>query len=292
MKVIVDAPAAPRRGWYPDGHGVRWWNGNEWTAHTLLLAAPPTESPTSTTSPQPPEGTPPLPIATTAPATVTAGALRGTSFGDSWIEIAGTGPDNRALATIIAKRGRTGPKSLRVDDAVVQLVGTQVLAKIGDTRVGTLTDADTAAYSPVLRWANCPVESSGIVLIDAQGHAGSHLKLYLPSPDMLVPANALDPAVAILPAWDRAGGLSLAKRKADYALIEAAAARWWSGTARSAWIVLTRTGFTITAAMDGMPLPDLDPDRDDGLRSAWDARHPGLRQMQFETQVYQVAAGR
>ncbi|MFD2472082.1 FAD-binding protein [Amycolatopsis silviterrae] len=62
--------------------------------------------------------------------------------------------------------------------------------------------------------------------------------------------------------------------------------------AASAWTVLTRTGFTITATMDGMPLPDLDPDRSSWLRSAWNTRHPGLRQMQFEAEVYQVSAGR
>ncbi|MGW4393810.1 DUF2510 domain-containing protein [Amycolatopsis nivea] len=282
---------APPQGWYPDGRGVRWWDGNAWTAHTLPLPVPTAESLAPTSLPTP-DGALPLPIATTAPATVTSGALRGTSFGDSWIEVIGTGADKRTLETIIAKRGRTGPKSLRIDDAIVEASGTEVRVAIGNTRVGRLTDADAATYSPVLRWADCPIESSGIVLIDAQRHPGAHLKLYLPGPDMLVPANALDPAVAIFPAWDRAGGLTLGKRKSDHALIEAATASWWSGTARSAWVVLDRTGFTITAAMDGMPLPDLDPDRDGGLRSAWVTRHPGLHRMQFEAQVYQVAAGR
>jgi hypothetical protein len=109
---------------------------------------------------------------------------------------------------------------------------------------------------------------------------------------MLVPANDLNPAIAVFPAWDRAGGLTLARLKAEHTLVDSATAHWWSGTARSVWVVLTRTAFEITASMDGMPLPNLDPDRDGGLRSAWTARHPRLTQMQFEAQVYQIKAGR
>ncbi len=235
---------------------------------------------------------PQLPTATTAPATVTAGALRGTSFGDRWIEVRSAGSDKRALAKVITTRGRTGPKSLRVDDAIVQLVGNDIQVSIGSTRVGTLGATDTATYQHVLAWARHPIESSGIVLIDAEGHPGAHLKLYLPSPDMLVPANDLNPTIALFPAWDRAGGLTLARLKAEHALVDSATARWWSGTARSAWVVLTRTAFEITASMDGMPLPNLDPDRDGGLRLAWTTKHPGLTQMQFEAQVYQIKAGR
>jgi hypothetical protein len=204
----------------------------------------------------------------------------------------GTGAEKRALTKIVARRGRTGPKSMRVDDAIVQLTGPVVQVCIGDTRVGSLAPADTSRYAPVLTWARYPIESSGIVLIDAEGHPGAHLKLYLPDPDMLVPANELNPEVAVFPAWDRAGGLTLAKLKAEHSLVEAATASWWSGTPRSAWVVLTRTGLEITAAMDGTALPNLDTDRAGGLRSAWDTRHPGLSRMQFEAQVYQIKAGR
>jgi hypothetical protein len=241
---------------------------------------------------QSPEGAPQLPTATTAPATVTAGALRGTSFGDRWIEVQSSGSDKRALTKVITARGRTGPKSLRVDDAIVQLVGADVQVSIGRTRVGVLSAEDTSTYRSVLGWARHPIESSGIVLIDAVGHPGAHFKLYLPDPDMLVPANDLNPAVAVFPAWDRAGGLTLARLKTEHALVDFATERWWSGAARSAWVVLTRSGFEITASMDGMPLPNLDPDRDGALRSAWTTRHPGLTQMQFEAQVYEIKAGR
>ena len=288
----MDTATAPPPGWYPDGSGVRWWDGKAWTANTTPLSFPAAERPSAAEALRLPEGVPPLPVATTAPAVVTAGALRGTSFGDRWIEVTSSGPDKRALAKVIAKRGRTGPKSLRVDDAIVQLIGAEVQVSIGSTRIGRLAATDTSTYAAVLEWARYPIESSGIVLIDAEGHPGAHLKLYLPSPDMLVPANNLNPAVAVFPAWDRAGGLTLARLKAEHSLVEAATARWWSGTARSTWVILTRTGFEITASMDGMSLPNLDPDRAGGLRSAWDARHPGMTQMQFEAQVYQIKSGR
>jgi hypothetical protein len=239
-----------------------------------------------------PKGAPQLPTATTAPAVVSAGALRGTSFGDRWIEVHSTGSDKRALTKLIAHRGRTGPKSLRVDDAIIQPLGADVQVSIGSTRVGVLSAPDASTYRSVLEWARHPIESSGIVLIDAEGHPGAHFKLYLPDPDMLVPVNDLNPAVAVFPAWDRAGGLTLARLKAEHALVESATERWWSGAARSAWVILTRAGFEITASMDGMRLPNLDPDRDGGLRSAWTTRHSGLTQMQFEAQVYQIKAGR
>lgn len=218
--------------------------------------------------------------------------VRGTSFGDRWIEVHTFGQDKRALNKVIAARGRTGPKSMRVDDVVVRLAHDEVEVSIGDTRVGALTVADRSRYVPVLQEADCSIESSGIVLIDAAGHPGPHVKLYLPEPEMLLPANALDPDVRLFPAHDRAGGFTLAKRKPDYALIETATASWWSGTSRSAWVVLTRSDNEITAAMDGLPLPPLDPDRSVALRSIWDARHPEQSRLQFETLVYEIKAGR
>ena len=75
-------------------------------------------------------------------------------------------------------------------------------------------------------------------------------------------------------------------------MIESATLSWWSGTRRSAWVVLARSGIEITAAMDGLPLPSLDPDRSAALRSIWDKRHPGRPRLQFETTVYDVKAGR
>lgn len=86
---------------------------------------------------------------------------------------------------------------------------------------------------------------------------------------MLVRANELNPDVAVFPAWERAGGLTLAKLNAEHSLVEAATASWWTGTPRSAWVVLTRAGLDITAALDGKSLPNLDTDRVGGLRSAW-----------------------
>ncbi|WP_410630974.1 DUF2510 domain-containing protein [Amycolatopsis sp. cmx-4-83] len=283
--------ATPPAGWYPDGRGVRWWDGTAWTGHRASLPAPTTEVPSAERLTVP-QTAPRQPVATTAPATVTAGALRGTSFGDRWIEVGSSPSNERALNKVITARGRSGPKSLRVDDAIVHLVGTEVQVSVGSTRVGTLSAMDTATYCSVLKWAGHPIESSGIILIDADGHPGVHLKLYLPSPDMLVPANDLDTTIAVFPAEDRAGGLTLARVKAEHALVDSATERWWSGAARSAWVVLTRAGFEITATMDGMPLPSLDPDRAAGLRTAWTTRHPGLTRMQFEAQVYQIKAGR
>jgi hypothetical protein len=179
-----------------------------------------------------------------------------------------------------------------VDDAIVLLADDEVEVSIGDTRVGALCGADRSRYGPVLRQAGCSVQSSGIVLIDAEGHPGSHVKLYLPDPDMLLPANALDPAVPLFPAHDRAGGLTLAKRKPEHALIERATTSWWSGTSRSAWVVLTRSDIEITAAIDGLLLPPLDSDRSAALRSVWELRHPEQPRLQFEAQVYEIKAGR
>jgi hypothetical protein len=289
----VSSDRTTPRGWYPAGVGVRWWDGTAWTEHTFPLPAPAVENTSAVAPVHAPEGAPPIPAAAvTTPAVLTVGALRGASFGDRWIEVHTTGPHKRALDKIIAKRGRTGPKSMRVDDALVRLVHDEVQVSIGSTLVGVLEDTDTSTYTPVLEWAHHPIESSGIVIIDAEGHPGSHFKLYLPDPDMLVPANALNPAVAVFPAWDRAGGLTLAQRKAEHALIDAATASWWVGTPRSAWVVLTRSGFDITATMNGMPLPTLDPDRGAALRSTWQARHRDLTMMQFEAQVYEIKSGR
>jgi hypothetical protein len=181
---------------------------------------------------------------------------------------------------------------MRVDDAIVLLTDDEVEVSIGDTRVGTLCLADTSRYELVLRQAGRAVQSSGIVLIDAVGHPGSHVKLYPAGPDMLLPANALDPAVPLFPAHDRAGGLTLTKRKLEHALIERATTSWWSGTSRSAWVMLTRSDIEITATMDGLSLPPLDPGRSAVLRSAWELRHPERSRLQFEAQVYEIKTRR
>lgn len=221
-----------------------------------------------------------------------ASVVRGTSFGSYWVEVCADEQDTLALDGVVADRGRTGPKSMRVDDAIVRLAGDEVEVSIGSTRVGALGAADTSRYAPVLELVGCSIESSGIVVIDAEGHPGSHVKLYLPDPDLLLPANALDPTVPLFPAHDRAGSVTLAKRKSDHALINSATCSWWSGTARSAWVVLTRSGIEITAQMDGLPLPRLDADRTAELRSAWDRQHPEQPRLQLEAEVYEIKAGR
>ncbi|WP_433678275.1 hypothetical protein [Nocardia sp. CA-119907] len=128
---------------------------------------------------------------------------------------------------MIAERGRTGPKSLRLDDVIVSLAGNQIEVTVGTTRVGLLSAADSARYAPVLARVGCAVESSGIVLIDAEGHPGGHVKLYLPDDaDMLVPANVIDPTVPLFFALDRAGGVTLAERRHDHRLIAEATAPW------------------------------------------------------------------
>ncbi|MEV5837149.1 hypothetical protein [Nocardia sp. NPDC052112] len=99
---------------------------------------------------------------------------------------------------MIAARGRTGPKSLRVDDVLVWLADGDVEVTIGTTRVGVLGAVDCGRFAPVLAQVGCAVESSGIVLIDAEGHPGAHVKLHLPDDaDMLVPANTIDPTVPL-----------------------------------------------------------------------------------------------
>jgi len=221
-----------------------------------------------------------------------AGVVRGTSFGSYWIEVCTAGSDRSGLDTVIAERGRTGPKSLRVDDVLVRLAGDEVEVTIGTTRVGALGAADSARYAPVLARVGCAVESSGIVLIDIEGHPGAHAKLYLPDADMLVPANAIDPTVPLFFALDRAGGVTLAMHKHDHRLIADATASWWPGTSCSAWVFLTRSGIELTATADGFPLPALAADRSKVLRTAWDAAYPGQPRLQFEALVYEIKAGR
>ncbi|WP_433206329.1 hypothetical protein ACQP1G_19700 [Nocardia sp. CA-107356] len=51
-------------------------------------------------------------------------------------------------------------------------------------------------------------------------------------------------------------------------------------------------GTELTAEIDGFPLPALDADRSEPLRSAWDARHPEQPRLQFEALVYGIKAGR
>ncbi|TDP97941.1 hypothetical protein EV186_103921 [Labedaea rhizosphaerae] len=219
-------------------------------------------------------------------------ALRGTSFGDRWIEVRTSAQDARALREVIADRGRTGPRSLRLDDVVVNLGHAEVEVRIGETRVGSLWEVDMSRYAPVLRTAGRPVESSGIIIIDADGHPGSHVKLYLPDPDMLVPANSLDPTVLFLPAHDRAGGITLARRKADHELIEAATASLWSGRDCSVWVLLTRTSSGIDASIDKMPLPSLSDERAAALLLSWEAQYPRSNDLQFESILYSIRAGR
>jgi hypothetical protein len=66
--------------------------------------------------------------------------------------------------------------------AAVALGADEVQVSIGSTLVGVLEDADTSTYAPVLEWVHHPIESSGIVIIDTEGHPGSHFKLYPAGP--------------------------------------------------------------------------------------------------------------
>ncbi|MEV5837148.1 hypothetical protein [Nocardia sp. NPDC052112] len=86
--------------------------------------------------------------------------------------------------------------------------------------------------------------------------------------------------------------MTLAKRKSDHTLIGEATASWWPGTSCSAWVVLTRSGVELTAAVDGFPLPALAEDRSEVLRSAWDTTYPGQARLQFEALVYEIKRGR
>jgi hypothetical protein len=115
---------------------------------------------------------------------------------------------------------------MRIDDAIVRWCGAEVEVSIGDARVGALDVEDSARYEAVLRQADCGIETSGMVLIDAAGHPGAHVKLYLPDPQLVVPVNTVDPAVPLFPAHDRAGGLTLAKHKSEHAMIESATLSW------------------------------------------------------------------
>lgn len=53
----MTSPQQTPPGWYPDAAGVtRWWDGNQWTAHTQAAAVP--TAPEPVTYPRVPEGTP------------------------------------------------------------------------------------------------------------------------------------------------------------------------------------------------------------------------------------------
>lgn len=62
---------------------------------------------------------------------------------------------------------------MRIDDAIVRWCGAEVEVSIGDARVGALDVEDSARYAAVLRQADCGIETSGMVLIDAAGHPGA-----------------------------------------------------------------------------------------------------------------------
>ncbi|WP_406631973.1 hypothetical protein [Amycolatopsis sp. WGS_07] len=133
----MDTPAAaPSQGWHLDSHGLRSWNGSAWKAHTLMLHTPAVESAAPAALLRLPEGVPPRPIATTAPATVTARALRATSFGNSWIEAISTKPDDRSPATIIAQRGRIGSNLYVSMTRSSTPASTGIRGGIGDCRHG------------------------------------------------------------------------------------------------------------------------------------------------------------
>lgn len=177
-----------------------------------------------------------------------------------------------------------------MDDAIVRLADDKVEVSIGNTRVGELGADDASRYAPVLELAGRP--PARVEWDRPYRRPCSHVKLYLPSPEMLLPANVFDPSVPRFPAHDRAGGATLARRKSDHTLIETATASWWSGTSRSVWVVLTRSGTEITATIDGLPLPRLNPDRTSELQSVWDLRHPEQERLQLEAHVYEIKAGR
>jgi hypothetical protein len=263
--------------------GRRWWSVHPRAARTPLPLIPAVDSMPAVATPL--ASAPPA-TATTTSELGTTEVLRGTSFGNQWIEVYTSRQLKHALDNVVAKRGRTGPKSMRVDDAIVRLARGEVEVSIGNTVVGTLHEDDKSAYEAALESARRPVESSGIVVIEAEGHPGTHFKLYLPESDMLVPVNTLDPAIAMFLAWDRAGGLTLAKVRAEHALIDATTSRWWAGFPRSAWVVLTRSGTDIcddgwTSTANTGPRPECTAPIDVGRQARRSdpnaVRGPGVR---------------
>lgn len=298
------AETFPPPNWYADptvAGRLRFWDGVRWTEHIApapLPAPPPAQpsAPPSATSVTPTTA----PTATASPiqlvthsASVTPGVIRGTSFGSTWVEVEAGRGERKALSKLIKARGKSGPKSMRFDDAVLTLSGSQVNVTIGGSTVGWLNAGDSARYARPLSAIGRPVESSGIVLIDAEGHPGEHIKLYLPDEAaLLVPLNEPDPSVRTFFAHDRAGSITLAHRKAEHQLAEAATAYWWTGSPFAVWVVLTRSEDDMTATLSGQPLPDLDPERSAALRAVWDQRMAGERRLQLEARVYEVKSGR
>ncbi len=213
------------------------------------------------------------------------------SFGDRWVEVTSAGPSRTALSSVVSTRPHTGPKSLRCDDIMLVAEGTATTVIIDGKRVGVVDAPYGAAYAPVLAEVGA-VQVSGSILINAEGHPGNHLKLFTPAAHLLISANTPDPAVPIFFAHARAGGVTLAHRKTDHALIEAATSSWWAGAERSVWVVLDRHGEDIAATLDGFLLPDLTIERTTELRRVWDQRMAQQPRLQFEGVVYEIKAGR
>lgn len=221
-------------------------------------------------------------------------AVRGMSFGDRWINVVSTGADRTHLDQLTNSRPRTTPKTVRCDPVVLSRTAVGVAVSVDGIRVGQL-HADTASqYAPILDWVGQPVATAGVILIDAEGHPGNHLKLFAPQPALLVPANSPLPGITLWPALDRAGGITLARKKADRDLLDAATHGWDLGAAgeRSIWLVVTRTEDQLDAALNGQPLPALTAARTGELCRQWDRHHHGETTLQMEAILYTIKSGK
>lgn len=216
------------------------------------------------------------------------------TFGDRWVEVMSVRDDRKRLDQLAASLPRTSRRTLRCDTVVMSRTGTGVAVSVNGVRVGELA-ADTAhQYAPILDWVKQPVSTAGVILIDAEGHPGNHLKLFAPEPALLVPANTPADGVPVWAALDRAGGITLARKKTDRDLIDSATPEWDLGDAgeRSVWVVVTRTGDQLDSTLNGHPLPALAADRTQAFRDQWDRHHPTETVLQMEAILYRIASGK
>ncbi len=209
------------------------------------------------------------------------------SFGSDWLDI---DEEGRTLTAVAKRLKRSGPKSIRSDNVLLEAHRGTIRVALEGTWVGTMKSADGNEYLPVLQAVGVPVQTSGIVLVDATDHPGVHLKLFAPEAQWLVPANTPEARVPCWFALDRAGGVTLASTKSAHALIGEAS----HGLAESCsvWILANRQADgSISFFLNGSPLPTMPSSRAGRLSTAWDKYASGHSQLQLEAMHYPVKAG-